>query len=180
MKQLSLITVLFFVLSSSSNAQFSQQDRASIYRLSTADHKLMMENLDIESLRAGPSGDPNAPNGANTDESKVDPYELPELLRFKNGSLVSGVSQWEKRRIEIIEAFDTEIYGRFPAKIPEVKWELISEKDSIIGQYPVVIQKLIGVVDNSAYPEIEVNIAMSLTLPKAVTHKVAVILKLDW
>lgn len=179
MKQLSLITILFFVFSSSSNAQYSQQEMDSIYRLSTADHKLMMDKLGIESLRAGPSGNPHDPNAANSDESKVLPYKLPELLHFENGSTVSSVFLWEKRRLEIIEAFDAEVYGRFPKKIPSVRWKLVTEKDSLIGPYPVVIQSLLGVVNNTTYPEIEVNILMTLTLPKDAKNA-PVILKFDW
>ncbi len=172
--------MLFFVLSSPSNAQFSRQNMDSIHRLSAADHKLMMDKLDIESLRAGPSGDPNDPSAANSDESKVLPYELPGLLRFNKGSMVSSVSQWEKRRLEIFEDFDAEVYGRFPKEIPGVHWRLIAERDSVIGTYPVVIQKLSGVVDNRNYPAIEVKITMTLTLPKEAPNKVPVILKFDW
>src|SRR5690606_7966334 len=106
-------------------------------------------------------------------------FELPELLNFNNGTTVSSVSQWEERRLEIYEAFDTEVYGRFPEKIPEVHWKVIAEKDSVIGQYPVVVQKLLGVVDNTSYPNIKVCIEMTLTLPTDY-KKVPVILKFDW
>jgi hypothetical protein len=41
------------------------------------DHLRMMRLLGITSLRPGPSGDPNAPNAANTDESKANPYRRP-------------------------------------------------------------------------------------------------------
>lgn len=179
MRQRSLITLMLFVFSGTLTAQFSQHALDSINRLNTADHKLMMDKLGIESLRPGPSGDPNAPNAANSDESKVRSFELPELLNFNNGTTVSSVSQWEERRLEIYEAFDTEVYGRFPEKIPEVHWKVIAEKDSVIGQYPVVVQKLLGVVDNTSYPNIKVCIEMTLTLPTDY-KKVPVILKFDW
>lgn len=179
MRQRSLITLMLFVFSGTLTAQFSQHALDSINRLNTADHKLMMDKLGIESLRPGPSGDPNAPNAANSDESKVRSFELPELLNFNNGTTVSSVSQWEERRLEIYEAFDTEVYGRFPEKIPEVHWKVIAEKDSVIGQYPVVVQKLLGVVDNTSYPSIKVSIELTLTLPTDY-KKVPVILKFDW
>ena len=35
------------------------------------DHQHLLELLKITSLRPGPSGNPNAPNAANADESKV-------------------------------------------------------------------------------------------------------------
>ena len=171
--------MLFFVFSSSSSAQLSKHERDSIYLLNTADHSLMLDKLHIESLRAGPSGNPNDPNAANSDETKVRPYDLPKLLLFNNGTTVSSVSRWEKRRLEIMEAFDAEVYGRFPKEMPSVHWKLASEKDSILGAYPVVIQELLGVVDNSTYPEIEVQISMTLTLPKEAKN-VPVMLNFDW
>ena len=179
MKQLFVI-VVFFSCVNQSMAQFSQQERDSIYRLSAQDHQLMLKELGIDSLRPGPSGNPNDPNAANSDESKVVDYSLPELLVFKDGSKVTSVSEWEKRRQEIKEDFNAEVYGRFPENIPDVNWKVISRKDSIIGEYPVQVEELLGVVDNSAYPEIEVEIQMTLTLPKNSDKKVPVILKFDW
>ena len=179
MKQLFVI-IVFFSCVNQSMAQFSQQERDSIYRLSAQDHQLMLKELGIDSLRPGPSGNPNDPNAANSDESKVVDYSLPELLVFKDGSKVTSVSEWEKRRQEIKEDFNAEVYGRFPENIPDVNWKVISRKDSIIGEYPVQVEELLGVVDNSAYPEIEVEIQMTLTLPKNSDKKVPVILKFDW
>jgi len=44
------------------------------------DHKMMMEQLGITSIRQGANGrDPDAPNAANYDESKGNPYpDLPD------------------------------------------------------------------------------------------------------
>ena len=45
------------------------------------DHSRLMKLLGIDSLRPGPSGNPNAPNAYNSDESKANPYpELPDPL----------------------------------------------------------------------------------------------------
>lgn len=179
MKQF-IIIIIFFGFVDQSIAQFSQQERDSIYRLSEQNHQLMLKELGIESLRPGPSGNPNDPNAANSDESKVSEYKLPDLLISKDGSKVNSVSEWEKRRLEIKEDFDAEVYGRFPENIPAVNWKVVSRKDSIIGKYPVLIEELLGVVDNSTYPEIEVEIKMTLTLPRNIHKRVPVILKFDW
>ncbi len=54
------------------------------------DHQNMMNQLGITKLRPGPSGNPDAPNAANTDESKANPYpKLPELMTLKDGTMVS-------------------------------------------------------------------------------------------
>ena len=43
------------------------------------DHQNMMDQLGIKALRPGPSGNEKAPNHANYDESKANPY--PECAR---------------------------------------------------------------------------------------------------
>lgn len=164
-----------------SSAQISQEKRDSINRLSAADHQLMMDLLKIKSLRPGPSGNPADPNAANTDESKASNYsDLPDPLIFDNGQKVTTKEQWQERRKEIIEVFDREVYGRMPKNTPDVTWKIVSEKDSLIGEYPVNVKELLGVVDNSSYPDIEVNIQMTLTTPANAKNEVPVILKFDW
>ena len=58
--------------------------------LTRQDHQNMMEQLGIERLRPGPSGNPDAPNAANYDPEKANPYpDLPELLVLKDGTKMS-------------------------------------------------------------------------------------------
>lgn len=163
--------------------QMSQQTRDSLNKLSRADHQLMMKKLGISELRPGPSGNPNAPNAANTDESIASPYSsLPDPLVFKNGKTVKTPKQWEKRRLEIVEEFDREVYGRMPKNIPDVTWEVISEKDTVNSEFPVNIKELRGRVDNSAYPALSVYISMTLTTPKNAESAVPVMIHFgfDW
>ncbi len=152
----------------------------SINKLSAADHHLMMEKLEIKSLRPGPSGNPKDSNAANSDEAEVVDYELPALLAFSNGRRVTSREQWKERREEILENFNSEMYGRLPEKLPGVEWKTVSEKDTLVGKYPVKVTELLGVVDNSAYPAIQVNIEMTLTTPLNAENAVPVILKFDW
>ena len=141
----------------------------------------MMERLGISELRPGPSGDPEAPNAANTDESKASPYtKLPDPLVFNDGTTVSTPAQWKKRQQEIREAFDREIYGRVPDDVPAVTWEVVSEKDTTEGPYSVKVQQLLGHVDNSAYPEVNVDIELTLTLPANVDSPRPVVLEFSW
>ena len=51
-----------------------QAERARIQEASRADHAHMMEQLGITALRPGPSGNESAPNAANYDEAKANPY----------------------------------------------------------------------------------------------------------
>ena len=153
----------------------------SINRLSEQDHQLMMKLLGISELRPGPSGNPNDSNAANTDESKASPYtSLPDPLVFRNGTKVTTSEDWEKRRLEIIEDFDREIYGRMPQNTPSVTWEVISEKDTMDGIYPVKIKNLTGHVDNSSCPSVSVDIQMSLTTPANIVKPVPVMIEFGW
>jgi len=162
-------------------AQWSREDMERINKLSREDHQLMMKMLGITEIRPGPSGDPKAPNAANSDESKATPYtSLPDPLLFNNGTPVKTAEQWEKRKLEIFEDFDREIYGRVPQKILAVTWEVVSEKDTVNGDFPVTTKELVGHVDNSDYPAITVDIQLTLTTPKTITAPVPVIMEFGW
>lgn len=59
---------------------------------------------------------PPRPSDVNYDESRVGPYTLPDPLRCFDGSRVGSPQDWfEKRRPELLSAFETQIYGRAPA-----------------------------------------------------------------
>ncbi len=143
------------------------------------DHAQMMQQLGIKNLRPGPSGNPSAPNAANVDESKASPYSsVPDPLVLANGKkLTSAGTWWKKRRPEIEELFNREIYGRVPAHTPPVTWEILRSYDTMIGQQKAITKDLIGKVDNSTWPEIKVEIQMSLTIPATKTRQVPVMLQ---
>ncbi|HTI11502.1 MAG TPA: hypothetical protein VL832_23170 [Puia sp.] len=131
------------------------------------DHDDMMKQLGIKSLRPGPSGDEKAPNHANYDTALANPYpDLPEVLTLKNGKKVNTPTLWwNQRRPEIVEDFEREVYGRIPAGVPRVTWTTKVKDEELVGSIPVIAKQLIGQVDNSAYPLIDVNINMTLVLP---------------
>jgi hypothetical protein len=144
------------------------------------DHKLMMDQLKITSLRRGADGmNRNGPNAANYDESKANPYpELPDALVLKNGQKVTTSEAWWKlRRPEIVEDFDREIYGRVPKVTPKVTWEVTSKTEEKVGQIPVTTKKLVGHVDNRSYPLIKVDIQLTLTTPAKATGPVPVMME---
>ncbi len=131
------------------------------------DHQNMMDQLGIKALRPGPSGNENDPNHANYDESKANPFpNLPDVLTLKNGKKVTTPAMWrDQRRPEIMEDFDREIYGRVPANVPKVTWSVKYTDNEYLGFTPIIAKQLIGHVDNSSYPLIDVNIQMTLVLP---------------
>jgi len=132
------------------------------------DHKRLMDLLKIKELRQGVDGrNAKADNAANYDESKANPYpKLPDPLVMKDGTKVKTAEMWvKKRRPEIVEDFDAEIYGRVPKETPKVKWEVTDTKKDKVGEVEVVTKKLAGHVDNSSYPPITVDIQLTLTTP---------------
>ncbi|MFN8253541.1 MAG: polysaccharide deacetylase family protein [Ferruginibacter sp.] len=146
-----------------------------------ADYENMLTQLNIPpaSKRPGPSGNPSAPNAANSDESKATQYtSLPDPLVLNNGKKVAGAKTWwNKRRPEIAEAFEKEIYGRVPRQTPKVIWEVVSTGDTVFGNQKAIAKNLLGHVDNSAYPQIKVDMQLSLITPKNINRPVPVIME---
>lgn len=131
------------------------------------DQQNMMDQLGIKALRPGPSGNEKAPNHANYDEAKANPYpNVPDALVLNNGEKVMTAKMWwDKRRPEIVEGFEREVYGRVPKDAPKVTWTVLATDKEVIGGKPVIAKELIGHVDNSAYPLIKVDIRMTLVTP---------------
>ena len=153
---------------------------AELRKASEADHKKMMNLLNIDSIRRGANGnDRTAPNAANYDEAKANPFpELPDPLQLNNGEKVTSAKiWWSKRRPEIVEAFDAEIYGRLPKNIPKVTWKVISSTNETYEGIPVITKKLVGHVDNSSYPEVSVDIQLTLATPANAKGPVPVIME---
>ncbi len=142
------------------------------------DHQNMMDQLGIRALRPGPGGNEKAPNHANYDESKANPFpELPDPLKLKNGEKVTTPEAWwGQRRPEIVEDFERDVYGRLPKNVPKVTWSVKATDKEMIGFKPVVAKELIGQVDNSAYPLIDVNIRMTLVTPANAKGRVPVLM----
>ena len=144
------------------------------------DHQRMMDLLHITSIRRGKDGsNTNSPFYANYDEAKANPFpNLPDALVLKNGEKVTTAERWwQQRRPEIAEDFDREIYGRVPADMPKVNWEVTSTIRTNNGMVPVIMKQLAGHVDNSFDTNISVNIQLTLTMPANATSSVPVIMQ---
>jgi hypothetical protein len=156
------------------------------------DHQLMLEQLKIpaSAMRPGPNGmNRNAPNYQNTDEAKANPWpQLPEMMVTKSRQPVTTPELWWRvRRPEIVEYFDAEVYGRVPRDVPKVTWETAPPDDGRAGgrgfgggggnpTVPTITKRLVGRVDNSAYPAITVGIRLTLILPAKANGPVPVIM----
>jgi hypothetical protein len=184
MKKLILILISLIWFNDHSLAQFpntAAQD--SIRKITKIDHDNMMAQLKITNLRQGANGnDPKAPNAANYDEAKANPFPiLPDALTLKNGKKVNSAKMWwTKRRPEIVEDFDREIYGRIPKNVPSVRWEVKNIKNDTNNQVPIITKTLIGYVDNASYPALKVEIQLTLTTPANATNSVPVVMEFGW
>jgi len=139
----------------------------------------MLEQLGITALRPGPSGKTGSPNEANYDPSKADPFpDLPDPLICKDGTKVTTPELWwQKRRPEIVEDFEREVIGRVPKDVPKVTWTVASTiQDGLIGALHADGKELVGHVDNSACPEVTVDIRMTLVTPAGAKAPVPVLM----
>ena len=142
------------------------------------DHGNMMQQLGIQVLRPGASGDENDPAHANYDELLANPYPaLPDPLTLDDGAKVTSAAMWwQLRRPQIISALEENVYGRVPKGVPKVTWHVVGRGKGGLGGYPIVYERLNGHVDNSAYPAINVDIPVTLVLPAAAKGGVPVLI----
>ena len=75
------------------------------------------------------------PDYINTDPSKVPAYTLPDALTMQDGRKVTTPEQWyAERRPELLELFETEMYGKAPGPVEGMKWEIAEEGPALDGK----------------------------------------------
>ena len=131
------------------------------------DRQNMMDQLGIKALRPGPSGNEKAPNHANYDAAKANPFpNIPDPLIMNDGQKVtSAKAWWEQRRPELVEMYSKYVYGRVPANVPKVTWTVTAVDRERLGFTPVIAKDIVGLVDNSTTPAISVRLHMTLVTP---------------
>ena len=169
--------ILLVSLSAALAAQTASQP-APVNLTADQDHQNMMDQLGIKALRPGPSGNENAPNHANYDESKANPYpNLPDPLTMNDGRNVTTAKMWwDQRRPEIVDMYEKYVYGRVPNNVPKVNWRVTAVDHEFIGFNPVTARDIVGEVDNSSYPAISVKIHMILVTPARAQGPVPVLI----
>ncbi len=132
------------------------------------DHQNMMDQLGIKKLRPGVNSDVNAKeNPVNYDEKKANPWpNYPDPLVMEDGTKVTTADQWwNKRRPELVNLFEEDIYGRMPKTAPKVTWKVETVDHEYLGFTPITATKLMAHADNSAYPLINLDFPMMLIKP---------------
>ena len=178
----SLSTSAFAALSMAGTELAAQESSASLSppleRTTAEDHRDMQRQLGITALRPSPSGREDAPNRANYDESTANPFpEWPDPLTLDDGTPVTAAEMWrDRRRPEIIEHFEREVVGRIPDDVPPVEWSVAETARGTIAGRAVVGKRLVGRVDNSSYPLIDVGIDFTLVVPEDAAGPVPVMI----
>ncbi|HEX4273640.1 MAG TPA: hypothetical protein VHZ32_19775 [Rhizomicrobium sp.] len=161
------------VIPSDAAARARTPEQQAVLDASTAELQREMGLLGIAALRPPKNAvHPDKPDFANYDEAKANPYpDLPPLLVMKNGTKVTTLAQWKKRRAEIKALFDEDVYGKYPAHIPGVRWKVTGVEQKNVDGVPAIVKHIVGTVDNSADPAISVQIPADVVTPAATRGK---------
>lgn len=65
--------------------------------------------------------------------AQQDPKALPDPLTFNSGKKVKSVTEWERRRKEILETMRREMYGVSPERPQNVRFEVFEEDKKALG-----------------------------------------------
>lgn len=115
------------------------------------------------------------PAGFNYDESKVGTYTLPDPLVFTDGTKVKSAKQWSERRTQIFKQFESQMYGKSPARPAGMSFEVFEQSADALGG--LASRKQIAVYFDKAKT---VRMDVLLYLPKSVSGRVPVFLGLNF
>ncbi len=106
------------------------------------------------------------PAGTNLDESKVQPYTLPDPLLMQNGKKVSSKKEWnEIQRPYIYHLFEENVYGRVPqTKISVTSRLRESSEDALNGQ---AIRRQVRLYLNASDTTVYIDLLIYLPKGKA-------------
>lgn len=113
----------------------------------------------------------------NYNEAKVQAYTLPHPLVFQDGSKVSTAKQWHtKRRAEILEMCEREMYGRSPGRPENMRFEVFDQGNQALKGKATRKQVTVYFTGENEGPKMDVL----LYLPNQVKGPVPVFLGLNF
>lgn len=90
-------------------------------------------------------------------ESEVPEYTLPDPLVAEDGTKIGSALQWnEKRRPEVLELFETEVYGKAPPAPDKIAYEVTESSDDALGGIARRRQVAIQLTDDPKGPVLNV------------------------
>ena len=111
----------------------------------------------------------------NHDESKVEPYTLPDPLVMLDGTKVATAAQWRIRRGEILRLFETAMYGRTPTTYPPVRVTETKRDAAALDGLAVRRELTVQLTEAADGPAIH----LLLYIPKRRAGRVPVVLALN-
>lgn len=109
-------------------------------------------------------------------EADVPAYTLPNPLTFNDGSAVKTKSDWKKRRAEILEMCENEMYGRSPGRPANMKFNVFDIDKNALNGKATRKQITISFTDSTNGPALDVLVYY----PNNVKGKVPVFLGLNF
>lgn len=182
------IAALLVFAASASNAAaqmpgMRRMNMDSLRALTMADYESMKSRIGIKETRPGRNPNSDDPSRQpNYDEYTGNPYVIyPDALTTFSGKAVRNAKMWYRtRRPELVKVFEDEIYGRIPADVPGVSWKVVSEEKIDMDGIPAVCRQLAGVVDNSSYPAISVEIQAQIVWPENAPAVIPVVVEFGY
>ncbi|MGH9842142.1 MAG: hypothetical protein ACREEM_25595 [Blastocatellia bacterium] len=118
----------------------------------------------------------SAPPEANYEETKVGTYTLPDPLVMRDGSRVTSAGAWRKRRAEILRLFESQMYGRTPAKRFPLRFTETSRDEAALGGSAVRREIAIQLTDKPGGPVLN----LLLYVPKRKSGRAPVFLGMNF
>ncbi|MFT2010018.1 acetylxylan esterase [Pontibacter sp. 13R65] len=113
----------------------------------------------------------------NFEEEKVHPYTLPDPLVMEDGTPVKNARQWKKkRRAEMLELFEQEMYGRSPGKPEHMTFQVFEQDAQALGGKATRKQITVYFTGEPDGPKMDIL----LYLPNQVKGKVPIFLGLNF
>jgi hypothetical protein len=114
---------------------------------------------------------------AQYDEDLVPKFTLPDPLVLNSGRRVRTAAEWTRlRRPELLQLFQTEVYGRTPiGRPPGERWEVLSVDRNAMGGRAIYEKVRVYLLGRADGPKLDLDI----TLPKS-RKRVPVFVMLSW
>lgn len=109
-------------------------------------------------------------------EEKIPAYTLPDPLTFLDGKQVKTKQQWRKRRLEILELCEKEMYGRSPGRPPGMKFKVFDVDEHALEGKATRKQITVSFTDSANGPQFDILVYY----PNQVKGKVPLFLGLNF
>ena len=104
----------------------------------------------------------------NYDEAKVPKYTLPDVLVMRNGERARDAKAWRSRRLEILDLYRTEVFGRSPTKPAKLNYEVASVDKQALGGKAIRKQVTVWFSNKTGGPKMDILIYLPVGAKKPI------------